>query len=106
MIVHELLLQKTSSDYVKIVAITQLSSVIKDKRIQQEAAKSMVSFSSDKKRAAGALTNLIRAVSARVMLQRNFSVDKGLVNGSMGYVCGFETLPTGEIGSVLVRFDG
>ena len=40
------------------------------------------------------------------MLQKNISVHKGLVNGSMGYLCGFKTLSIGEIASVLVKLDG
>ncbi|KAK2720454.1 hypothetical protein QYM36_004366 [Artemia franciscana] len=106
MIVNKPLLQKTSSEYVKTVTVDRLSSRVKDKLIEQEAAKSVAGFVNDKNRTADALTNLILAVSARIMLLMINSVDKRLVNTSIGYVCGFKTLQTGEIGSVQVKFDG
>jgi hypothetical protein len=46
------------------------------------------------------------STGAKFMRQRNIAVDKGLVNGSMGYVKGFKSLPNGEIGGITVQFTG
>ncbi|XP_065579577.1 uncharacterized protein LOC136039617 [Artemia franciscana] len=105
-LVNNTLLKETSSKHVTLTAIDCLSSVVRNKRIEEEAAKSVSSFADDCKRTAGALTTLVLSIGARVMLQRNIAVDKGLVNGSMGYVKEFKSIPSSEIVSVLVQFDG
>ncbi|KAK2727939.1 hypothetical protein QYM36_008421, partial [Artemia franciscana] len=105
-LINNTLLKVTSSKHVTLTAIDCLSSVVRNKRIEEEAAKSVSSFADDCKRTAGALTTLVLSIGARVMLQRNIAVDKGLVNGSMGYVKEFKSIPSGEIVSVLVQFDG
>jgi len=106
MVVNDLLLTKSCSDYVKLSAVDRLSSVVDDKRIEQKAANTVLNFGNDKKRTAGSFMSLLLAVGARVMLQRNICVAKGLVNGSMGTVTSFKLLPNGEIIGVLVKFDG
>ena len=105
-LINNTLLKETSSEHVTLTAIDCLSSVVRNKRIEEEAAKSVFSFADDSKRTAGALTKLVLSIGARVMLQRNIAVDKGLVNGSMGYVKEFKSIPSGEIVNVLVQFDG
>ncbi|KAK2727954.1 hypothetical protein QYM36_008432 [Artemia franciscana] len=105
-LINNTLLKETSSKHVTLTAIDCLSSVVRNKRIEEEAAKSVSSFADDCKRTAGALTTLILSIGARVMLQRNIAVDKGLVNGSMSYVKEFKSIPSGAIVNVLVQFDG
>jgi len=53
-----------------------LSSVARNKRIEEEAAESFLSFANDSKRRAGALTKLVLFNDARVMLQRIIAMDR------------------------------
>ncbi|KAK2702383.1 hypothetical protein QYM36_019005 [Artemia franciscana] len=69
-LINNTLLKDSSSKYITLTAIDCLSSVVRTKRTEEEAAKSVSSFSDDSKRTAGALTTLILSNGARVMLQR------------------------------------
>ncbi|KAK2703339.1 hypothetical protein QYM36_018189 [Artemia franciscana] len=104
--VNETLLAKTSDNISTFTAIDRLSTVLRDKRIEAEAAENVKSFENDSKRTAGSISHLKLALGARVMLQRNVNVEEGLVNGSMGYVKGFKMTAANIAVGIQVQFDG
>ncbi|XP_065584746.1 ATP-dependent DNA helicase PIF1-like [Artemia franciscana] len=103
--VNETLLAKTSDNISTFTAIDRLSTVLRDKRIEAEAAENVKSFENDSKRTAGSISHLKLALGTRVMLQRNINVEEGLVNGSMGYVKGFKMTAANRAVGIQVQFD-
>ncbi|KAK2702337.1 hypothetical protein QYM36_019052 [Artemia franciscana] len=104
--VNETLLAKTSDNISTFTAIDRLSTVLRDKRIEAEAAENVKSFENDSKRTAGSISHLKLALGARVMLQRNVNVEEGLVNGSMGYVKVIKMTAANIAVGIEVQFDG
>ena len=58
-LINNKLLKERSSKKITLTVIDCLSSLARNKRIEEEAAKSFSSFADDSKRRAGALTRLV-----------------------------------------------
>ena len=101
---NAILLSRSSNEIVDIPAIDDLQCHFKKMKVK--AQEKFAKMDKDDRETAGLESNLRLSIGTRVMLRRNKSTARKLVNGSTGTVTNFKYNQYGQMNQIVIQFDG